>query len=227
MNDTAPRIGDTAEDERRALRRAQKRAEKRARAAAASVVAAKSEASGKTVAIIAGGESATPEAAAEVRRRGWYCIVTNTSIRLAPWADVLFAADRAWWLKYKDEVAGFGGRRFHCQQYGQPLEAQYAKPRLCAMNGGGNSALHAAHLAQDEGAARLILIGVDLRPDRLTHWHGAHPVPLINATVHQFKAALGAWERCATGLLRTMQIINCSPDSAVTVFPKMRIEDVP
>src|SRR5690606_36428084 len=31
-------------------------------------------------------------------------VVTNTTFRAAPWADVLYAMDRAWWLRYLDEV---------------------------------------------------------------------------------------------------------------------------
>lgn len=192
---------------------------------------------GRTVAILAGGPSMTKAAADEVRHRGWAAIaVNNTGIRfkrtngqvqdpLAAWADVLYAADALWWKTYAEAAQDFAGLKVHSQKFTK-IDGVHFMP--VSMSGsGGNSALHAAVLAKKAGASRVLLLGVDLRDDEVTHWHGPHLKSLRNANVVQFRAYRAGWEQAARGLLKGLPIINCNPRSAVTAFPRLALEAVP
>lgn len=173
---------------------------------------------GRTVAILAGGPSLTPAGADAVREHTRIAI--NDSWRLAPDANVLFAADLDWWRRHP-EALSFAGLKL-CAQSARLPGVFYWKPMLV---GGGNSALHAAYVARAAGAARLLLLGVDLDARRLTHWHGRHPDGLRNPTVAGFNAALAAWRRFAE-LPARPDVINCNPDSALDCFERLPIEDI-
>src|SRR4051794_36846444 len=70
---------------------------------------------GGSVVIIASGPSLTVADCETVRNwrvgtPGSRVIVINTSFRMAPWADVLYACDAGWWQEYGAEArAVFGG----------------------------------------------------------------------------------------------------------------------
>src|SRR5690606_10038786 len=81
-------------------------------------------------------------------------IVVNTSFRVAPWADVLYAMDLAWWKTYWPEVMRvFRGERI------APFKSPYA--RKIRFDGARNSGASAIALAAYAGARRIILIGYD------------------------------------------------------------------
>jgi hypothetical protein len=168
---------------------------------------------GKTVAILASGTSMNQQVADATR--DCYRIAINDTYKLAPDADMLYAADPEWWLTHP-EAFRFRGRKVTARN-GILAGVEYVKPR--AIPGGGNSALRAAHLASDEGAEKILLFGVDLNDDALTHWHGQHPKPLHNPTRSRFAAARAAWERFA-GEAERPPVYNCSPSSALTCFPR-------
>ena len=65
---------------------------------------------GRTVVCIASGPSLTAEDCELVRESGCPVIVTNTTFRLCPWADMLYAFDRPWWNHYKLIGCYFTGR---------------------------------------------------------------------------------------------------------------------
>ena len=179
---------------------------------------------GSTVAILAGGPSLTQAAVDEVRRRGWSCIAINDAYRLAPWADVLFAADAEWWMRHPDAMA-FAGRKVVCQRWAKIDGVETILPQP-PVSTGGNSAVHAACVAQRDGASRIVLLGVDLRDDELTHWHGKHRGPLRNPTPSDFRLARRAWEAAARSVLAGVEVVNCSLRSALTVFPRIALEAV-
>jgi hypothetical protein len=176
--------------------------------------------SGKTIAVCASGPSLTQEVADRVRALGVPIIVTNDTWRRIPTADVLFAANAKWWDARRPRVAPlpeqFAGERFCCQQEVRSAGVTFIVPRSVAI--GGNSALRACHFADDRGAARILLFGVDLRDDALTHWHGLHR-GLDNPNWTTFKRHRAAWTAYAANPARP-EIINCNPASAVEDFPK-------
>lgn len=173
---------------------------------------------GRSVAILAGGPSLTPalaDAARDLTR-----IVINDAWRLAPDADVLLAADLAWWKVYS-EALSFPGLKLCCQSARLP-GAYCWKPMGL---GPGNSALHAAYVARAAGAARILLLGVDLDDWDLTHWHGQHPGDLRNPTHNAFRVARAAWAAFAA-LPDRPEVINCNPDSALDCFERLPIEEL-
>jgi hypothetical protein len=58
-------------------------------------------------------------------------------------------------------------------------------PRPGSLRHGGNSGLSACHIAAQEGAARVVLFGFDLRG---SHYFGNHPHPLRNTTASTFES---------------------------------------
>lgn len=173
----------------------------------------------KRVVIIAGGPSVTPEVIEIVRQAALRTIVVNDSYRLMPDADALFAADAAWWQAHP-EAESFGGEKYVCED--QRIDsAVYVPPE--EPRAGGNSALRAAHMAHRQGARIVYLVGVDLRDDELTHWHGLHE-GLHNPTEATFLRARKAWTDYAQRYDRP-EIINCNPRSALECFPRVALED--
>jgi hypothetical protein len=173
----------------------------------------------EVVAILAGGPSLRPEHVLQLRAAGVPAIAVNDSWELMPDAAALFAGDAAWWAENPQAVAEFKGERFVCQDQRVPF-ARYYAPRYVT---GGNSALHAACLAQDFGARLVLLLGVDLNESELTHWHGQHREPLINPTPGTFRAARGAWQRFADDPGRP-EVINCNPASSLLCFPRLPLD---
>lgn len=176
------------------------------------------------VAIMAGGLSMTTAVANAVRAAGIRSVAINNSWRLLPTADCLFAADAAWWLARSPRESPtpeeFTGERLVCQDQRVP-DATYVVPRAIGL--GSNSALQAAHYEANRGAKRILLFGVDLRDDELTHHHGLHGSMLNNPTKARFGRARMAWQAYAAQKDRP-EIINCSERSALTCFPKMMME---
>ncbi len=175
----------------------------------------------RRVVIVAGGLSVTPEAIAEVRALKLRTIVINDSYRIMPDAEALFAADAAWW-QANPQAESFAGEKYVSED--QRIEtAVYVPPE--PPKAGGNSALRAVHLAFRQGAETVYLLGVDLRDDEQTHWHGRHEHPsLHNPNESTFRRARKAWIDYSVRTDRP-EIINCNPRSAVECFPRMTLAE--
>lgn len=179
--------------------------------------------SGQTIVVCASGPSMTQAVADAVRDSGLIAIVTNDTWRRLPSAAVLFAANASWWQARNPRVSPtreeFHGERICCEP--QVPGTVYVFPR--EMGAGGNSALRACHLAEDRGAAQVLLFGVDLRTDQVTHWHGLHR-GLSNPSEATFLRHRSGWARYAA--MTKMDIRNGNPDSGLDCFPKARPEDL-
>lgn len=154
----------------------------------------------------------------------------NTSFRLAPWADVLYACDRPWWQQYWQEIGRvFAGERWSISTSAHAkLGTRFVRgaqnsglsrnPR--ELNRGRNSGHQAVGLAHLWGAARIVLIGYDMqRTGGLNHWHGNHPSPLSNlGTLGEWINDMGtlALDAKAAGLT----IINASRQTALKCFER-------
>ena len=186
------------------------------------------------VAILASGPSMSAEIAEAVRASRICAYATNNTHRLAPWASVLYAADVAWWEHPSNADAwSFAGEKFHAQApSGEDLTSRGVRmlrvtglqgydPTPGAVRTGGNSGYQAVHLALQRGATRIMLFGFDFKNRRgAHHWHGSHPAPLRNSE----DAHLAHWARRFDSLVEPANllganIINCTPDSAISAFP--------
>lgn len=91
---------------------------------------------------------------------------------------------------------------------------------------GGNSGYQAINLAYLMGAKRIILLGFDCKPvDGKDHWFGQHPNGLVQ--IQPYQLWMNHFPSLAQDLKnRNIEVINCSPDSAIQCFKKMSIDDV-
>jgi hypothetical protein len=88
---------------------------------------------------------------------------------------------------------------------------------------GHNSGFQALNLAILLGAARIVLVGFDMRiVDGRRHFHGDHPHPLINADPRRF---VPHFERAAASLPVGVEILNATPGSALTCFPAADLDE--
>ena len=179
---------------------------------------------GETVICVASGPSLTQEDCDLVRESGHPVIVVNTSFRLAPWADMLFAFDKKWWDIYHEEVnQTFGGLLVSFSQavksYG--VESTYRAPWFANY---GNSGACAIGLAMAGGADKIVLLGYDCQAKEKAHWHGDHPAELSNiASIKrwpaQFKCVADDADRDA------VIVLNASRETALKCFARITLEN--
>lgn len=173
---------------------------------------------GRTVVCIASGPSLTQDDCELVRASGYPVVVTNTTFRLCPWADVLFAHDLKWWKRYHAEVREtFKGRRFGgsmaCENYGaNPSAGLWFRVFT-------NSGASAISLALGAGASKVVLLGYDasLGAEGKTHWHGDHPKELGNIE------SIADWPRQFSLVAKDAKtlgamVVNASRRTALTCF---------
>ena len=166
----------------------------------------------------------------EVRR----VVVINTTFKLAPWADYLYACDADWWQRYHEEAhAVFRGELWTQDEKAQSLLGMHRvrgarRPGLCTEPGtihyGGNSGYQAMNLAFHFGASQMILLGYDMQQTGgKSHWHGDHPQGLSKSS------PLADWVRQFRSLaedLKTqgVRVWNASRQTALDCFVKAPLE---
>lgn len=135
-----------------------------------------------------------------------------------PWADALYAMDRVWWDRYGKEVS-----EMFCGIATTPLRGIKNTERVDP-HGTHNSGAGAIALAVASGAERVILIGYDCQhTGGKAHWHGDHPAGLGNA------GSVDKWPdqfRLLAARLPKADIINCTRQTALTVFRRENLEDI-
>ena len=153
-------------------------------------------------------------------------IAVNNTFRLAPWADMLYAADAGWWSFHKKEALTFCGYKVTCTDNPFP---EVLKLREGARDGfdpdpgvvctDGNSGYQAIHVAAHLGCKRILLCGFDMHG---THWHAKHEPPLREHGEGLYAKWIARFATLAKPLLdRGIEVINCTPGSALKVWPYM------
>lgn len=186
---------------------------------------------GETLVIVASGPSAkdVPLHLAQGKAK---VIVINSSWKLAPWADMLFACDHKWWLMTKgwQDFAGLkvtidkGASKKYDLHYVHCLKGDdriQLEPKG-VVGWGGNSGFHCLNLAIQFKAKRVLLVGYDMRVDKGVHWHGNHPNGMHNPTI----GTVSRWRRAVDGAARVaksegVEVLNCSPISELQSYPKV------
>jgi len=193
-----------------------------------------------TIVLIANGPSLTrPQV--DTARRAWIAgearvLGCNDAYRIAPWVDGLYACDGAWWEQHIDAVRDVHLALLLCQdertcdRYGlwyvpSRADAGISTDAGCIHTGGagGHSGFQLLNLAVHLGAKRILLLGYDCRgtPEK-RHWFGNHPTPLNLAS--NYAAWLDPYREAAPQLAALgVEVINCTPDSAIDCFPRSRI----
>lgn len=190
--------------------------------------------SGDVCAIVASGPSVTSEIVNSLRGRCRVAVVNNNH-ELAPWADLLYAADPRWWDHYP-AARNFAGlkvtpKEVAAKSYGLNLVALLGEfdtdddrmtvdqPGLIAR--GGNSAFQTVNLVTQFGCCRQIWVGFDFTGE---HWHGTHPAPLKNPrqqTLDKWRKRLDNNAGVLSGL--GVEVVNGSDISMLTKYPKMSV----
>lgn len=192
---------------------------------------------GEPVAVIGGGPSLTQAQIDFIRGKARVIAINNAYLR-APWADVLYAPDGRWWRKhstdekFRHKFDAFAGQKcaLDATNFDAPHRLLYQRDVIwsddraavgrCEIGHAGYQALNIAALA---GGDPIILLGYDANDKGPSNWHEDHPWPRANnvSAKHRrsFTLARPEIER------RGIQVINCSPGSAIDAFPQMRLED--
>ncbi len=185
---------------------------------------------GQAAAIIASGPSAKHTKISLLRDRVRVLAIKENH-ELAPWADVVYGCDRAWW-RNKQGLRDFTGLKM--SQAGE-LTATFPDIRIVkvdnrndkilldkpnSVGSGGNSGFQALNLVAQFGANRILLIGFDMHDRSGVHWYGRNNGPgRSNPSEHNFKRWRAAFEGSA-GMLkeRGIDVVNASLISRLTCF---------
>lgn len=185
------------------------------------------------------------------RAKGFTLFGCNNVWRDVPDLALLYACNEGWWVNYwSDELAKYPAQKWTAnkvaaQKYGLNWIDERDSPGLSSDptvihhgHGSGFSLLNLAYLA---GAKQIVLLGYDCKyasnysgTDRRPgstprHYFGEYPSALQHWPIYSVKNGihvdmLKLWESVA--VQNAVEIINCSPDSAIECFRKARIEDV-
>jgi len=170
---------------------------------------------------------------------GWRIVAVQDSYKLMPFADAMYGCDPKWWDIHKD-CAGFPGEKWSTHQdddanhklkqadaYGIRLvkgengdEFSFQPDRIYY---GANSGFQSINLAILKGCKQIVLVGFDMRTVKgVRHFFGHHPKGLQNTI--DYEGFVPHFAR-ASKLLRGVQIVNATPDSALNCFPMIPLED--
>lgn len=185
---------------------------------------------GETIVAVASGPSAASVDLSLARGKA-KIITINTSWKLAPDADMLFACDAKWWRQYNGcpEFKGlrvtidrwasveYGLHYVHCLRGDDRIQSE---PKG-TVGWGGNSGFHVLNLCLQFQVKRVLMVGYDMRTDKGLHWHGDHPKGMHNPK----PANAMRWRKAIDDAAKTLkagglEVINCSEISALTAYPK-------
>lgn len=162
-----------------------------------------------------------------------FTIAINNSVELAPWADVLFAADYTWWDRHHG-VPWFLHRKVGCYPFGQRYpEVQRLTPSGVTglemdptkIRTGKNSGYGAINYAVHCGATEILLLGYDMGPTGgRHHWHAPHtegdPHPSYDACLPRFDTLVEPLRNLG------ISVYNCSRSTRLTAFPTRSLREV-
>lgn len=131
--------------------------------------------------------------------------------------------DEKWWNHHRAEVA----RVFRGDLYSHGQRRGVIRVRHAYLGRQGqNSGAGAIAVAHRFGARRVILLGYDCQhTGGRRHWHGDHPTGGGSGNAGSVNDWPGQFRELA-GYLLGVEVINCSRATALTVFPRAKLEEV-
>jgi hypothetical protein len=122
---------------------------------------------GGTAVCLASGPSLTVEDVEYVRGKATV-IAINDTVRLAPWADVLYSSDKHWWLRHYKAMRSFPGLKVRVHNgldkpAGKPTAGKHCPG--CRLRLGANGCWCAGIVTLNNAGSR----GLSLRPDAICH----------------------------------------------------------
>lgn len=177
--------------------------------------------------------------------KGFPVVAVNDAWRRIPSAKVLYACDASWWdhhkgcLEFAGEKWSSHGNAMHNNKHdvarrfglnlvaGKDEEGFSLDPAL--IHYGDNSGFQAVnvamHLLGRPRCGRIVLVGFDMRMvDGRRHFFGEHP-PCLRQTQDGYQKWPNKFARAAEMLPFGIEIINCTPGSALTCFKTMDLRD--
>lgn len=144
----------------------------------------------------------------------------------------MYGCDLAWWKKERPVFHGLkvsqdaiGGDVKHVPS----VDEKGLSFDPMVIHQGCNSAFQALNLLVLMGVSRVLLLGCDMKLGArgAVHWHGDHPPGLNNPTEQNFSNWRAAFDGAVPDLKRLgVDVINCTPGSALTCFPSAELGDV-
>lgn len=168
-----------------------------------------------------------------------HIIMVNMAYRIGNWGDIVFWGDDSFFNRNLTEILNYPAIRAtiaprvndryinHVRQLRRDRK-QYGithDPGKLVWNL--NSGAAAINLAVQLGVKQIVLLGFDMRLDEKSnqHWHkfyGGNPRTVYSV----FKKHLKAFPAIKNDLKGSVEILNCSKDSAIPDFKKVTIKDV-
>ncbi len=186
---------------------------------------------GQTVAVLASGPSMSQAVADRVRHLPRIAI--NDTYRLAIDANVIYASDSMWWRMNPQAI--------ECRGIKATIEvvrgiAPNVDERVRVLRNTGrdgfdvngtmrtqaNSGGVGIQIAVHAKAARVLLLGFDMHGG---HWHPPHERPLGNPGPSMFARWIANLTRMAKQLPPTVEVLNCTPGSALACFPMVSLDE--
>lgn len=188
---------------------------------------------GQTVVVVGTGPSFTASQARDIgisrARDRIRVLAINDAVYPCWYADMVFAADRRWWVERRN-VPGFDGLRvaLGASYPDAPKQVRLigrAGAEGCQTKPGsvythGHSGAMAIQLAAQMGAAKIALVGFDMRDDGKRHFFGAYDQPLGT------KPNMGVWLQKFQTIADAMpgRIVNATPGSALDCVPLIELQ---
>ncbi len=194
---------------------------------------------GMTAVCMATGPSLTREQVAAVKSASVKTIAINdlglsTRDPSASWCHIWYAADWQFWHAYKEQAARSLALKVTADTNAMPhgvvdlfldtkkveKAKEYAKGYAIS---GGHSGFQALQVAIFCGATRVCLVGYDCKPKgKDTNYFGRKPEKLHRASSYNL------WPQCYQDLKLPagVEVINCTPDSAINAYQFKPIAEV-
>jgi hypothetical protein len=185
-----------------------------------------------------------------------HVIGINVSYLIGDWIDMMFYGDAKFYLQHKKTMATWPGLKVSCSPSAanipwvkylvrDPAHPHGISKRLDAVSWNGNSGASAISLAVHLGAKRIILLGFDMTLDSngKKHWHNLYKKPapppprgILPPKRHKgrtiqhvqpFEKHLRGFPEIARNAKAMgIEILNASPESRITVFPKFNLKEL-
>ena len=172
-----------------------------------------------------------------------HVIGINVAYLIGTWIDIVFFGDNNFFFQHKEGLAEFPGIKISCHSQVEPYKwVKYMpkdakgrgisdNPKMVCWNN--NSGAAAISVAVNAGAKRVILLGFDMKlgETNMQHWHNLYGKGECLDTRRIQKLPFGRHLRgfsiiMADARKRGVQILNCSPDSAIVEVPKVSLKDL-
>jgi len=154
---------------------------------------------------------------------------------LAPWADVIYGADEAWWTLHIDGVRDISQAKLYTQNQIAANKFNLSWIRSKPGRGlstdntlihqGCNSGYQAINLAYHLGVKKIVLLGFDMQHDgKKMHWFGNHPYGMNNP------GSIATWVTLFNSLAddlkeKGVEVVNATGKTALTCFERVRLHD--